>query len=259
MVKIIAYQIAEHINLKKVKADYKAEVLSNSSVELFYYDNKKHDSAIYILSYGVVVFANYEEIEISRFITFLKTYSSNHLESHYTEDMIVHEGEELRFSYNDVILPEIKPDVIRIVMLYVAQSVSLDFYTDSSHKLLIESGQFTNQLETFGKLKISRRNLLKFIGKTLNIKNRIIDNLYIFDMPEIVWENEYLSKVNEGLAKTFDIKTRFHETEYTLKIVESNLSIFTDLLHQKTGNIQELIIIFLILFEVINVIIGYLH
>jgi uncharacterized Rmd1/YagE family protein len=259
VIKIIAYQIAEQINLKKIKADYKADIFSSSSVELFYYNSEKNNSALYILSYGVVVFANYEEIEISRFINFLKTYSLNQLEKHYTEDMIVHEGKELSFSYNGVILPEIKPDAIRIVMLYVAQSVSLDFYIDSSQALLNASGQFTNQLETFGKLKISKRNLLKFIGKTLNIKNRIIDNLYIYDMPEIVWENEYLDKVNEGLSKTFDIKTRFHETEYTLKIVESNLSIFTDLLHQKTSNTQEIIIIGLILFEVVNVIISYLR
>jgi uncharacterized Rmd1/YagE family protein len=258
IIKIIAYQIAEQLNLKKLKADYKAELYSSSSVELFYFQEAKVTSAIYVLGSGAVVFANYEEIEISNFLKFLLEYCVNCLGEQYTEDLIVHKGPELSFSYNDIFLPQITPDAIRIVMLNVAQSASLDFYTESSESLLEDTSQFTNQLEKYGQLKISRRNLLKFIGKTLNIKNRIIDNLYIFDVPDIVWENEYLDKVNDGMSKTFDINMRFRETEYTLKIVESNLSIFTDLVQQKTSNIQELIIIFLILFEVVNVIINYI-
>jgi uncharacterized Rmd1/YagE family protein len=256
MIKVIAYQIAEQINIKKLKADYKAELYFSSSVDLYYY-KEKTNSAIYVLSYGVVVFAHYEDIDISLFINFLKEYCINPLDKQYTEDIIIHEGKELSFSYNDIFVPEITPDIIRIVMLNVAQSASLDFYTASSQALLGETSKFTNQLETYGQLKISRRNLLKFIGKTLNIKNRIIDNIYIFDVPDLVWENEYLHKVNDGMAKTFDINTRFKEMEYTLKIVEGNLAIFTDLVQQKTSNIQELIIILLILFEVVNVIIKY--
>jgi uncharacterized Rmd1/YagE family protein len=258
MIKIIAYQIAEQINIKKFKADYKADLYSSSSVDLYYFNNSKNNSAVYILSYGVVVFANYEEIETSRFISFLKDYCVNPLENHYTEDIIIHEGKELSFSYNDVFVLDITPDVIRIVMLNVAQSASLDFYTELSQTLLEETANFTNELEKYGRLKISKKNLLKFIGKALNIKNRIIDNLYIFDVPDIVWEDEYLDRVNDGMVKTFDINTRFREVEYTLKIVENNLSIFTELVQHKTSNILEMIIIFLILFEIINTLISYI-
>lgn len=256
MIKIIAYQIAQQINIKKVKDAYKAELFSSSSVDLYYYQKDTH-KAIYILSYGVVVFADYEEIEISRFIEFLRTYSLSILETQYREDIIIHQGNELSFSYNDIHLPDPKPEVIRIVMLNVAQSAFLDFYTDISQHLLEETAIFTNELENFGRLKISRKNLLKFIGKTLNVKNRIIDNLYIFDMPDIVWEDEYTDKVNSGMAKTFDINTRFREVEYTLKIVEGNLSIFTQLVQEKTSNTLELIIIFLILFEIVNALLSY--
>src|ERR1051326_4319788 len=121
MIKVIAYQVAEQINLKKLKTDYKAGLYSSSSVDLYYYNQEKINSAIYILSYGVVVFANYEDIEISRFLNFLKEYRVNPLEEQYIEDVIIHEGKELNFSHNDVYLPEIAPDAIRLVMLNVAQ------------------------------------------------------------------------------------------------------------------------------------------
>lgn len=256
MIKIIAYQVAQQLNIKRVKEAYKSELFSSTSVDLFYFQ-KDSGKAIYVLSYGVVVFANHEEIEISRFIEFLKLYAMNPLETHYKEDIIIHQDKELSFSYNDVHLPDPKPEVIRIVMLNVAQSAFLDYYTDVSQKLLEETAIFTNELENFGKLKISRKNLLKFIGKALNIKNRIVDNLYIFDMPDIVWEDEYMDKVNSGMVKTFDLNTRFREVEYTLKIVESNLSIFTQLVQEKTSNTLEMIIIFLILFEIINAFVSY--
>lgn len=256
MVRIIAYQVAQQINIKKVKEAYKAELLSSSSVDLFYFDKEKN-KAIYVLSYGVVVFANHDAIETSRFIEFIKPFSISFLEIPYKEDLNIQQSNELSFSYNDVQLPDPNSQVIGIVMINVAQSVFLDFYTDISQDLLEKSAIFTNELENFGRMKISRKNLLKFIGKTLNTKNRIVDNLYIFDVPDIVWEDEYMGKVNNGMVKTFDINTRFREIEYTLKIVESNLSIFTQLVQEKRSNALELIIIFLILFEIINTLIVY--
>lgn len=255
MIKIIAYQIAEQIDIKKFKGAYKGELFSSSAVDLFYF-HPKTSKAIYILSYGVVAFANYRSIEISRFIDYIKDYSMNFLENQYKEDIVMHTNSALSFSYNDVILPDVNAEAIRIVMLNVAQSACLDYYTSLSQKLLDEMTKFSNELENFGRLKISRKNLLKFIGKTLNIKNRIVDNLFIFDVPA-TWENEYLDKVNSGMEKTFDINIRFREIEYTLKIVEGNLSIFTELVQHKTSNTFELIIIFLILFEVLNVIVSY--
>jgi required for meiotic nuclear division protein 1 len=256
MISIVAYQVAEQINIKKLKAAYKAEVHSSTSVDLFYYH--KDGTAIYVLSYGVVVFSNMDAIATSKFIDYLKDFSAGTLENPYKEDIIIHPGKELSFSYNDVVLPDISPEVVRIVMLNVAQSAFLDLCADLSQQLLDETSVFTNQLERFGKLKISRKSLLKFIGKALNVKNRIIDNLYIFDVPDMVWESEYMDRVNNGMVKTFDINTRFREIEYTLKIVESNLVIFTELVQQKTSNMLEMIIISLILVELVNVIVSHL-
>jgi required for meiotic nuclear division protein 1 len=256
MISVVAYQVAEQINIKRLKASYKAEVHSSSSVDLFYYH--KDGNAIYVLSYGVVVFSNMEPIAISKFLDYVKDFSVNTLENQYKEDIIIHPNKELSFSYNDVSLPEASPEAVRIVMLNVAQSAFLDFYADLSQDLLDQTFVFTNELEKYGKLKISRKSLLKFIGKAMNVKNRIIDNLYIFDVPDVVWESEYFDKVNNGMVKTFDINTRFREIEYTLKIVESNLAIFTELVQQKTSNMLESIIIILILVELVNVLVSHL-
>lgn len=251
MIRIIAYQVAENTNIKKFKAEYAGELINYSSFELFY---KFEQGYIFVLNYGIVVFANVDEMQRSIFISLLKKYSMNHLDNYLQEDFIIEKKETTSpaFSYNSLSVKEINDDVIRITMLQVAQSLALDFYQEVAQHLFDDSVNLTNQLEEHGKFKISKRNLLKFIGKTLNTKNRITDNLYIYDTPSIVWEDELLDKVNEGLIKTFDISIRFKELEYMLKRVENNLSVFVELTNAKESKRLEWIVIILIFIEILH-------
>ena len=168
----------------------------------------------------------------------------------------VEEGMESSFDFSEAVLGKIDDKVIRIAMLNLAQSVSLDYYHDVSENLLTEVKVFTSQLELTGKLKISRNNMRKFLGKALNTQIDIAENIYIFDAPELVWDDEYLDKLNQGLMKHFDLKVRFSEIEYTLRIIEDNLAVFREIIHQRESNTLEYIIILLILVEVFDLIIN---
>lgn len=254
MLKITAYQIAESIDLKRFKNDFTSKLLSSSSFELFYeYEEKSY---LYIFNYGVVIFADFSEIDESKLISFIEDYTSTPFTEKFSENFIVNiDGKKpLSFSYNSANVPEINNELIKICMLNVGHSVVMDYYLDESKKLLLAVTDFTTQLEKFGKIDITKREMLKFIGKVLNTKNKIIDELYILDAPDIVWENEYLSKVNNGLSKTFELKTRFREIEYHLKIIEDNLSNFREVLHHRENRALEIIIIVLILIEVFDLI-----
>ncbi len=251
MIRIFAYQIAENTNIKKFKNEYTGLLINSNSFELFY---KYKEGYVFVLNYGVVVFANVSDIQRSEFISLLTKYCVNHLENRLLEDFIIEKKETPlpEFSYNSLSVSEINDDVIRIAMLQVAQSLALDFYQETAQQLFDDTVHLTNQLETLGRLKISKRKLLKFIGKTLNTKNRIIDNLYIYDTPSMVWEDEFLGKVNDGLTKTFDISIRFKELEYMLKRVESNLAVFVELTNAKESKRLEWIVIILIFIEILH-------
>ena len=251
MIRIHAYQIAENIHIKKFKVEYAGTLVNSNPFELFYQYNKGY---IFVLNYGVVVFADVEDVERSSFLSLLSIYCTNSLENRLSEDFIIEKKDTVQpeFSYNSLSVHEISSDVIRIAMLQVAQSLGLDFYQEAAQQLFDESVHLTNQLEANGRLNVSKKNLLKFIGKTLNTKNRIIDNLYIYDTPSVVWEDEYLGKVNDGLTKTFDISIRFKELEYMLKRVESNLSVFVELTNAKESKRLEWIVIILISVEILH-------
>lgn len=253
--RVVAFQIAENLPLKKIKPTISEELISSSNYELFF---KKADGYIYILNYGVVVFTDVPDQEKTKFLDQLRPFAGNLLPESYSENFLIQvkPQEKLSFAYNSLVVPTINDRIIRIVMLQVAQSTALDYYRDKTQEIFEETHKLIDQLETQGEIKTSRKKVLKFIGKTLNTKNRIIDDLYVIDSPASTWEEEILGIINDGLSNTFDIKTRFREVEYILKSIESSLTIFIELIESKQNKLLEIIIIGLILFEVVDLIIS---
>lgn len=140
---------------------------------------------------------------------------------------------------------------MRIVMLNIGQSVALEHYEVLTDDLITSSKHYILELEQRGKLSISKTNLLKYIGKVLNVKNSIVDNLYILDDPNLVWDNEELNLLNRQLKTNFDINTRFKDLDYRLQIVEDNLKLFTDVLNVRESSRLEWVVIILIALEIV--------
>lgn len=254
--KITAFYIAEQISLKPLKAAYAGELLLETPNELFY--RVDAHQYFYAFDYGAVVFAGMPDIDISKNLLLLQQFSEGRLTEKMQEDLEITEvaGAAMKFGFNNLVVPSLNEDVIKIAMLNVAHSVALDFYSGRAHELLGEIRGFTLQLEQEGKVRISRKNMLRFIGRTLNSKNRIVENLFIFDSPDLTWEEEYLDQLHRGLSRTFETQTRFKEIEYTFKVVEDNLSVFRELyLHGESSQLEWIIII-LICIEVFDLIIS---
>jgi uncharacterized Rmd1/YagE family protein len=151
-----------------------------------------------------------------------------------------------------------KPDieVLRLIMLNVSQSVALDYYSEQTNLLQEETNSHTTNLERRGRLNISGANLKKYIGKVLNLKNRIAENLYIFDSPPETWEDENLNRIDQGLKRTFDLQERYRDIREGLEIVRENLELFKDLLQYRNSTFLEWIIIILVSLEVVNLLID---
>lgn len=253
-VKIEAYQVSESFNIKKLRSEFRAEAHIGNNSELFYVFNEIN-RYLYVFDYGVVVFANYDDITKSNFLRFIKTYSDNWLDNELTEAYRIEIDEKTTKSYvkNDYVkVTDITPSVMRIVMLNTGQSVALEYYEMLTDELLNSMKTYTQQLELKGKLSVSKTALLKYIGKVLNVKNSIVDNLYILDDPNMTWEDEDINRLNHSLKANFDTNARFKDLDYRLQIIENNLKIFTDLLNHRESQYLEWIIIILIFIEIVN-------
>jgi len=254
--KIAAFHIAEQLHLKRLKEAYAGALLFENPSELFY--RVDDDCYFCAFDYGAVVFANMGDTDVSKNLALLRQFCEHPLPEILRDDFeILHQpGESLTFGFGSLVVPELNGNVVRIAMLNTAHSVALDFYSQRAHELLSEVQGFTNQMEQEGTIRISRSNMLRFIGRMLNSKNRIVENLFIFDSPDLAWEDEYFDRIHRGLARTFETQTRFKEIEYTFKVVEDNLSVFRELFLHRESSRLEWIIIALICIEVFDLIIS---
>lgn len=253
MYKVLSYQIADSIDIKQVKAAFKSEICFSDSDELFYKTDT--EQFLYIFKYGVVCFLNFSDIAVSSFLQFVAPFCKNRFPESLSEEFEIEtNAAENKIGYNKIEIIKSDVDVLRLVMLNVSESVALDYYSDQTTKLLEETNYHTQKLEQKGRLDISGTSLKKYIGKTLLIKNRIAENLYIFDSPPETWEDESLNKIHNDLSRTFDLQERFRHVSEGLAIVKENLELFKDLLQHRNSNVLEWIVIGLITFEVLHVI-----
>lgn len=248
--KIRAYHFTGNIDIRDCKEKITAKIISESKTDLFYAVDT--DKYTFIFNYGVVAFYNMTEMEITT--TFTHVFPQVSREQLPVDDFALKSSssDEIKAEFNCLSLQVINQETIKIAMLNVAQSVALMYYDQVSQDLLTRVRLFTTQMEEEGKLQISRKNIMKFIGKALNTKNKIAENLYIFDAPPVTWNNEYLEKINMTLSKHFDLGLRYRSIENTFNIVEDNLDAFMELYHQKESSKLEWIIIILILVEVLD-------
>lgn len=248
---IYAYQIAESIDLRLFRKNYTGKEYFANSSEVFYTtDNERY---LYVFSYGVVVFSNYEETDINQCVELIKPYCKNVLSEKMWDEFTVHDNAGYdRFGYNEIHLSRFDLDVMRIVMLNVGQSAALDYFSQQAASMLESTRIHTLELEKSGKIHIGNKQLMRFIGKTLNMKNSIVENLYIIDSPDETWDDEYLNKIDAVLKNTFDIKDRFRDIDYQIHIIKDNLDLFVDMMQHRRSQNLEIIVIILILFEVIH-------
>jgi required for meiotic nuclear division protein 1 len=197
-------------------------------------------------------------LQQSEYLRFFKEYAVGPVTGDFKEELFVEvkADEALSVHEDTLTIPSFSDEAIRVIMLNVGQSVTLDYYESLSFDILNSSKKFTDELEQLGKVSVSKKNLLKFIGRTLNVKHSIVDNLYVFDAPDIVWDNEYLAQLDSITKKLFDIRSRYLDVDYRLKIVQDNVTLFTDLLQHREDTRLEWIIIILILIEVFDLIVS---
>src|SRR5688572_3485135 len=72
MYQVLAYQIADSIDVKQVKSAFKSEICFSDSDELFYRTDP--EQYVHIFKYGVICFLNFSDISISAFLQFIAPY-----------------------------------------------------------------------------------------------------------------------------------------------------------------------------------------
>jgi uncharacterized Rmd1/YagE family protein len=257
-VRLSAVLVANQLDIKGIRSFLEVKPLIETPSELMIsYGALRHQ---FYFNFGVIVFSDHTDDEIKVAVKSIAEHLKNPATQWLREDYTIESSVNapMAFEFDRIIVDHLDPKVFRITMWNLAQSVALDHYNQIVESLLSEVKGFTRALETKGKLSLGRKDMLKFIGRALGTKNEIADNVYVFDAPEMVWDDEFLENLNQGLRKQLDLRIRFNEIEYTLRTISENLDTFREIYNQRENSLLEWIIIALILVEVFDLIITRL-
>ncbi len=254
-ISITAYHLRERLDLKKLKNSLTFNCICEDPTELLY----QIEESIYfqIFDYGSVVFFGTNQINqtdiLSSVRSILQLDSIELMRENY--DVEVLPDSQYKAMFDRIVIKDLNLDLIKILMLNIAQSVALEYYTVQSDLLLSQTVKYSGELEEYGKFSLRGKKLLKFIGRTLNLRNKIVNNLYIFDSHKSTWNNEFLNQVDIDLYRELDIGLRYRSLQENLNIVTENLGIFKDLNQYSQSLKLEWVIITLIAVEIINLLI----
>ncbi|MDF0707727.1 RMD1 family protein [Flagellimonas okinawensis] len=246
-----AHQIAEAISVPSCKTMFRGRLIVSDNDELFF--ERYKGEFVYIFKYGVVCTYNAGPEEREKVIDEVLPHCKNPLETRLVEKIEICVGnKEDKITYDKVNLAKFHVDALRLIMLHVSQSIALNRYAWISGEILADTEKHTSNLEVNGRLSIGGTKLKKYIGRVLNVKNRISENLYIFDSPEATWEDGELNKLDQHLKATFDLKNRYRSIHDQLEIIKDNLDLFKEITFHRENNRLEWVIIILILVEVMD-------
>ncbi|WP_164914219.1 RMD1 family protein [Aquimarina sediminis] len=245
-----ALQISESIDISACKNHFKQTLLFSNRDELFFdFENQKY---AYIFKYGILCVFNFasNELDQLRQQLFKFTTHAKLIDSSLTQSIdIIIDAESFRIDFESVHLIDNNIEKIRLVMYNVSQSVLLDYYTGIAEQLIEDTAQYTNFIEAKGtRLYTDDKKHKHFVEKVLNSKNKISENLYIFDSPSAVSDDETLTKLNTELKKKFEVNDKHKTISQKLNIVKENLEFFKHIMvHRKSSKLIWIIIVIVIL------------
>lgn len=255
---IVAYHIGDRIQLDAVAKHIDGAV--ERSEENFQLINLAPNKYVYIKSFGSIVFFGFEEKEILVLLKNIVGTKINVNQLLSEEFMLtVDEGaDSLKVNFNSIVIASLSLDVIHVIMFNLAQAVALDNYQENINNLLYDTRKISKKLMLTGTIQASRIKMRKLSGKTMVLKNRIAEDLYIFDTPDLIWSDETLSEIDKAMTVELDFVKRHEGLQNNIDIVSENLNLFRDIMQHKHSSMLEWIIIILIVIEIIQILIEEL-
>lgn len=248
MKKAQAYHVGNKIDLQIARAFFESQPIKYDSTFLLY---QLENGFVYIKDFGAIVFID-GDLQVQ--LKLIKELDDDDNFTTLNEDYLIKEGAPaISVDFTTISLTSLSLDAVHLIALNLAQSVALDHYQRLSSDLLEASRKLSDHLERTGKVGLNRTELAKFIGKAVNLKNRIAENLYIFDSPELAWNEPALSELDTKMNRALEFRSRHQSMQHEINTVTESLELFRDMMQNQHSTLLEWIIIILILIEVVHI------
>lgn len=206
-----------------------------------------------LLRYGVVVVFNLDAVEEAAYLDSLKPLIKEPSAEDIYEDLLLafHPTTKERLEQNTLWLRDCSAERLQIVAEALAKSVVLDYYEQKVFDLFDQIKPFTTAIQNPKERTPKERELLRYIGGTLLIQQKMLGIVEVGDKPDPIWDFPDLNRLYLRLEDEYELRERLLILEQKLTLISRSVETALGILQQDSSHRVEWYIVILIVVEIL--------
>lgn len=243
-----AWLLGERLVLKTLEA---TEPLSTNPLTI----RAGEQGCAVLLRYGVLVLFNLSAIEEAAFLERLQPFIKDPIA---VSDAL---SEQLHLRFQADVKERLEKDTLwlrdssverlQIVAEVLAKSMVLEYYEQEVSNLFDQIKPFTQAIQSHGARPPKEQELLRYIGGTLLIQQRMIGIVEVGDKPDPIWDYPELDRLYLRLEDEYELRERLLALESKLALVSRTVETALGVLQRNSSHRVEWYIVILIVFEIL--------
>jgi required for meiotic nuclear division protein 1 len=241
-----ALQIGDRINT----AGFEGEVLSSTPLAV----RIDRTGLAVVFRYGVVVFLGLSADAEAQFLERVhqRTFGKiSPYEEEWAKVQVARESEEPIPAGGPIPVREMSLERLLVVADALAKSVVLARDEKEVTNVFDVIEPFARELARLGRTSKSRTDLLKLLGNALLVQTRVSGRVAAAEKPDVLWDRPDLERLYARLEDEYELSERVETLNRKLAVIADTATTLADIVDTKRSVRLELIVIFLIAFEIV--------
>src|ERR1700737_4782128 len=241
-----ALQIGDRINT----AGFEGQVLSSSPLALRVGSN----GLAVVFRYGVAVLIGLSATEEADFLERVRARTYGKItppEEEWAKIQVAKEAEEPIPVGGPIVVKEFSLERLLVVSDALAKSVVLGHDEREVANVFDTIEPFARERANLGQPSRNGTDLLKLMGNALLVQHRVSGRVAVGEKPDVLWDRPDLERLYARLEDEYELSERVETLNRKLEVVADTADTLADIVDTKRSLRLELIVVFLIAFEII--------
>lgn len=206
-----------------------------------------------LFRYGVAVFIGLTADQEAEFLEQLHARTFGKIapaEEEWAKIQVANEAEESIPVGGPILVRELTLQRLLVIADALAKSVVLGHDEREVTNVFDTIEPFAQELATFGKTSRSRTALLKLLGNALLVQQRVSGRVAAGEKPDVLWDRPDLERLYARLEDEYELSERVETLNRKIAVIADTATTLSDIIDTKRALRLELIVVFLIVFEI---------
>ena len=242
-----AFFVSDRLNTSGLE---RSDVLSTTPLAF----RVKERGLAVLFRYGVAVLIGLNALEEEEFLRELEPRMTGKLARRDEEIAVIElssDKEEQIPPGGPICMQSLSPERMILIGEALAKSVVLARHEREVATVFDATEPLARELAQSGRIRRGRHAILKHIGNALSVRHRVSGPVAVAEKPDVLWDKPHLERLYARLEDEYELKERTESLNHKLAVIAETAQVLTDIIDTRRSLRLELIIVFLILFEVI--------